>query len=124
VNDEGWPSAYANWLRVSHLASKDMVLVFSVGGGDAEKNISVNLVQALTYAKEVGAAIGGVVGRDGGYTARVADACVLIPVINPSTITPHTESFQALVWHLLVSHPALKTAEMKWESMRAGASSR
>ncbi len=122
VNDEGWDTTYVNWLRGSRLNLNDMVFIFSVGGGDAEKNISANLVQALEYAKEVGATICGVVGRNGGYTARVADACVLIPVVNPSTVTPHTESFQALVWHLLVSHPALRAAEMKWEAVRANTS--
>ncbi len=118
VNDDGWESCYANWLRGSHLNNADMVFVLSVGGGDAAKNISANLVRALEYAQEVGATICGIVGRDGGYTAQVADACVLVPVVNPSTITPHTESFQALVWHLLVSHPKLKAAEMKWESVQ------
>ena len=118
VNDDGWESCYANWLRGSHLNNADMVFVFSVGGGDATKNISANLTHALEYAREVGAAICGVVGRDGGYTAQVADACVLVPVVNPSTITPHTESFQALIWHLLVSHPKLRAAEMKWESLQ------
>lgn len=117
VNDDGWETTYVNWLRTSHLKADDMVFVFSVGGGDAERNISVNLVRALQYAKEVGATICGVVGRDGGFTAQVADGCVLIPVVNPETITPHTEAFQALVWHLLVSHPDVKTAEMKWESV-------
>ncbi len=119
VNDDGWDTSYSNWLRGSRLNSEDMVLVFSVGGGDAEKNVSANLVHALKYAKAVGARICGVVGRDGGYTAEVADACVLVPVVNSSTITPHTESFQALVWHLLVSHPNLKAAEMKWESVES-----
>lgn len=119
VNDEGWESAYSQWLRCSRLSSNDMVFVFSVGGGDADRNISGNLVKALQYAKEVGATICGVVGRDGGYTARVADACVVVPVVNQDTITPHTEAFQAIVWHLLVSHPAIKIAEMKWESVRA-----
>lgn len=118
INDDGWDTAYANWLRGSRLNSKDAVFVFSVGGGDAEHNVSANLVRALEYAQQVGAKIFGVVGRDGGHTARVADACVLVPVVNPATITPHTESFQALIWHLLVSHPRLKAAEMKWESMR------
>ena len=117
VNDEGWDSCYANWLRGSRLNEADMVFVFSVGGGDAKKNISANLVRALEYAREVGVTICGVVGRDGGYTAQVADACVLIPVVNPSAITPHTESFQAMVWHLLVSHPKLRVGEMKWESV-------
>jgi D-sedoheptulose 7-phosphate isomerase len=119
VNDEGWETAYAQWLRGSRLGSNDMVFVFSVGGGDVDRNISGNLVRALQYAKEVGATICGVVGRDGGYTARVADACVLVPVVNGDSVTPHTEAFQAIVWHLLVSHPAIKVAEMKWESVRA-----
>jgi D-sedoheptulose 7-phosphate isomerase len=122
VNDDGWETSYANWLRGSRLIANDMVFVFSVGGGDVKNKISANLVRALHVAKEVGATICGVVGRDGGYTAQVADACVLIPVVNPSAVTPHTESFQALVWHLLVSHPALKVAEMKWESVRAHSS--
>jgi D-sedoheptulose 7-phosphate isomerase len=116
VNDDGWDTAYVNWLRGSRLNSKDMVFIFSVGGGDVERNISSNLVRALQYAKQVGATICGVVGRDGGYTARVADACVVVPIVNPTTVTPHTESFQALVWHLLVSHPKVKASEMKWES--------
>jgi D-sedoheptulose 7-phosphate isomerase len=119
VNDEGWETCYANWLRGSRLNEADMVFVFSVGGGDAKKNISANLVRALEYAHEVRATICGVVGRDGGYTAQVADACVLIPVVNPSAITPHTESFQAIIWHLLVSHPKLRVAEMKWESVQS-----
>lgn len=118
VNDDGWETSFVNWLRGSRLKANDMVFVFSVGGGDLARNISVNLVRALQYAKEVGATICGVVGRDGGYTAQVADACVLIPVVDPETVTPHTESFQALVWHLLVSHPRLKASEMKWESTR------
>ena len=117
VNDEGWETCYANWLCGSRLSERDMVFIFSVGGGDAKKNISANLVRALEYARKVGAKICGIVGRDGGYTARVADVCILVPVVNPSTITPHTESFQALVWHLLVSHPKLKAAEMKWEAV-------
>jgi D-sedoheptulose 7-phosphate isomerase len=121
VNDDGWESCYSNWLRGCRLNNADMIFVFSVGGGDARKNISANLVRALDYAREVGARICGVVGRDGGYTAQVADACVLIPVVNSSTITPHTESFQAMIWHLLVSHPKLKIAEMKWESVQAPA---
>jgi D-sedoheptulose 7-phosphate isomerase len=121
VNDEGWDTCYANWLRGSRLNQADMVFVFSVGGGDAKKNISANLVRALEYAKEVRATVCGVVGRDGGYTAQVADACVLVPVVNPSTITPHTESFQAMIWHLLVSHPKLRVAEMKWESVQSQA---
>ncbi len=118
VNDDGWESVFANWLRGSRLGSEDMVFVFSVGGGDLERKVSPNLVKALDYAKGVGATICGVVGRDGGYTAKVADACVIVPTVNPQTVTPHTESFQAVIWHLLVSHPALKTAPMKWESTR------
>jgi D-sedoheptulose 7-phosphate isomerase len=117
VNDDGWETAYENWLRGSRLRGGDMVLVFSVGGGDAERNISVNLVNALRYAKEMGATICGIVGRDGGFTAQVADACVLIPVVNPATVTPHTESFQALVWHLIISHPRIRVSDMKWESV-------
>jgi len=116
VNDEGWETAYANWLRGSRLKAADMVFVFSVGGGDSERKISANLVRALEHAKQVGATICGVVGRDGGFTRRVADGCVVIPVVNAARATPHTESFQAVVWHLLVTHPKLKVAEMKWES--------
>jgi D-sedoheptulose 7-phosphate isomerase len=119
VNDEGWETCYANWLRGSRLNEADMVFVFSVGGGDARKNISANLVRALEYAQEVRATICGVVGRNGGYTAQVADACVLVPVVNPSSVTPHTESFQAMIWHLLVSHPKLRVADMKWESLQS-----
>lgn len=117
VNDEGWDTAYVNWLRGSRLSKRDMVFVFSVGGGDLDRNISSNLVRALQHAKEVGSRICGVVGRDGGFTAKVADACVIIPVVNPATITPHTEGFQAVLWHLIVTHPAIKAAEMKWESV-------
>ncbi|MCL5951477.1 MAG: SIS domain-containing protein [Chloroflexi bacterium] len=116
INDDGWETCYVNWLRGSRLCKQDIILVFSVGGGDAERNVSANLIRALDYAREVGASIVGIVGRNGGYTARVANACIIVPVINSSNVTPHTESFQALVWHLLVSHPKLKNAEMKWES--------
>ncbi|SRR6266478_4830141 len=116
INDDGWDTAYRNWLEGCHLTKRDVVFVFSVGGGDVGRNISTNLVRALQYAKEVGAKICGVVGRDGGFTAQVADACVLVPVVNSETVTPHTESFQAVIWHLLVSHPRLKLTEMKWES--------
>ena len=119
VNDDGWDTCYANWLRGSRLNKDDMVFVLSVGGGNAKKNISVNLVRALDYARAMRAVICGVVGRDGGYTAQVADVCVLVPVVNSSTITPHTESFQAMIWHLLVSHPKLRAAEMKWESVQS-----
>jgi D-sedoheptulose 7-phosphate isomerase len=118
INDEGWESVYANWLRTSRLSANDMLMVFSVGGGDAQRNISTNLVCALRYARERGAAICGVVGRDGGFTAQVADVSVIIPTVNPRTITPHAEEFQAVVWHLLVSHPDLIASEMKWESVR------
>jgi D-sedoheptulose 7-phosphate isomerase len=118
TNDEGWTSVFAEWLRVSRLRANDMILVFSVGGGNAEKNVSANLVAALQYARQVGVRIAGVVGRDGGYTAQVADACVIIPTVNAAHVTPHTEAFQAVVWHLLVSHPQLKVAETKWESVR------
>lgn len=118
INDEGWDSVYANWLRGSRLRASDLIFVFSVGGGDAERNISTNLVRALQYAKEVGARVCGVVGRDGGFTRKVADSCVLVSVPNPSTVTPHTESFQAMIWHLLASHPRVKMSEMKWESVK------
>jgi D-sedoheptulose 7-phosphate isomerase len=118
VNDDGWESSYASWLRVSRLDRKDAVLVFSVGGGNLEKNISANLVMALQYARKCAARIFGIVGRDGGYTAQVADACVIVPTVNPATLTAHAEAFQAVVWHLIVSHPALLANEMKWESVR------
>jgi len=118
VNDEGWESVFVNWFRGSRLSEKDGVFVFSVGGGDKERNISPNLVEALKYAQEVGAKIFGIVGRNGGYTAKAADACVIIPPINTETITPHTESFQAVVWHLIISHPDMKISEMKWESIK------
>lgn len=118
ANDEGWETVFAGWLRVSRLGEQDMVLVFSVGGGDLERNVSPNLVRALEYAKQVGAKVIGVVGRDGGYTARVADACVVVPTVNPAHVTPHAEAFQAVVWHLLVSHPQLKAVATKWESVR------
>jgi D-sedoheptulose 7-phosphate isomerase len=117
INDEGWASVFAAWLKVSRLSAKDCIFVFSVGGGNLEKNVSPNLVLALQYAKQVGARVAGVVGRDGGYTAQVADACVVVPTVNPETITPHAEAFQAIVWHLLVSHPALKASQTKWESL-------
>ena len=118
TNDEGWASVFIEWLKVSRLKKEDCVFVFSVGGGNVEKNVSPNLVSALQYAKETGATILGIVGRDGGYTAQVADACVIVPTVNPSNVTPHTEAFQAVVWHLLVSHPALKVAQTKWESTK------
>ena len=116
TNDEGWETVFVAWLKGSRLTPADAVFVFSVGGGSLEKNISPNLVRALQYANEVGATIAGIVGRDGGYTATVADACVIVPTVNPETVTPHAEAFQAVIWHLLVSHPLLKTHATKWES--------
>ena len=117
TNDEGWATVFSAWLKVSRLQQRDAVLVLSVGGGNVEKNVSPNIVSALDYAKSVGASILGIVGRDGGYTGRVADVCVIIPTVHPDRITPHTEAFQAVVWHLLVSHPALQQAATKWESL-------
>ncbi len=118
INDDGWDQSYVRWLMVSRLRRDDAVLVFSVGGGDAERHVSNNLVESLRLAREVGARIYGIVGRDGGFTAKVADACVIVPTVNSRTVTPHTEAFQAVVWHLIVSHPALAANEMKWESLR------
>jgi D-sedoheptulose 7-phosphate isomerase len=118
VNDDGWETVFENWLKGSRLTAKDCIFVFSVGGGNADKNVSVNLVNALRYAKETGAKVIGVVGRDGGYTAKVADACVIIPTVNEKTVTPQTEAFQAVVWHLIVSSPAMQKFEMKWESTK------
>ncbi len=117
VNDDGWDSSFARWLIGSHLRRGDTLFVLSVGGGNQEKNISANIVRALDLAKEVGTKIVGVVGRDGGYTAKIADAAVIIPTVSPDTVTPHAESFQAVIWHLIVSHPRLKENEMKWESV-------
>jgi D-sedoheptulose 7-phosphate isomerase len=116
TNDEGWSTIFVEWLKVSRLRTNDALFVFSVGGGNLEKNISPNLVTALQFGKEVGCTILGVVGRDGGYTAKVADACVVVPTVNPENVTPHSEAFQAVVWHLLVSHPKLKANQTKWES--------
>jgi len=118
VNDDGWETTYSNWLRGSNLNQNDIVFVFSVGGGHLEKNISANIVRSLELAQKVGAKIFGVVGRDGGYTAQVADACVVIPPVNDENVTPHTEGFQAIIWHLLVSHPDLQKYDMKWESVK------
>jgi D-sedoheptulose 7-phosphate isomerase len=118
VNDEGWDTSFSEWLKVSRLSKADAVLVFSVGGGSKEKNVSNNLVLALEHAKAVGARIFGIVGKDGGFTARVADACVIVPTVSPDRITPHTEGMAAVVWHLLVTHPALKRAATKWESVK------
>jgi D-sedoheptulose 7-phosphate isomerase len=118
VNDDGWPSVFADWLAVSRLGPRDLVFVLSVGGGDLARGISPNVVRALEYARSLGVAIAGIVGRDGGFTARVADACVVVPTVNDAAVTPHTEAFQALLCHLLVSHPALKLRDGKWESTR------
>ena len=117
TNDEGWATVFVEWLKTSKLSARDAVFVFSVGGGNLEKNISANLVMALQHAKTVGAKVAGVVGRDGGYTAQVADACVIVPTVNEETITPHSEALQSVVWHLLVSHPKLKANQTKWESV-------
>ena len=115
INDDGWNGVFSKWLEVSKINEKDVIFVFSVGGGNIEKNISMNIVEALKLSKSVGAKVIGVVGRDGGYTKLVSDACVVIPTVNPETVTPHTESFQAVVWHMIVSHPKMKKNEMKWE---------
>ena len=118
TNDEGWAGVFEGWLRVSRLRESDALLIFSVGGGNPEKQVSPNLVAAIQYARTVGAKITGIVGRDGGYTAQNADACVIVPTVNAKHVTPHAEAFQAVIWHLLVTHPALKQAETKWESVR------
>jgi D-sedoheptulose 7-phosphate isomerase len=117
INDEGWDTAFANWLKVSRLGPRDCVLVFSVGGGDLVRKVSINLVRALEHAKTVGARIGAIVGRDGGFTATVADACVSIPTVSAERVTAHAEAFQAVVWHMLVAHPRLQAAPMRWESL-------
>ena len=116
TNDEGWATVFVEWLKVSKLQPKDSLFIFSVGGGNLERNISPNLVHAIKFAKSVGAKVTGVIGRDGGYTAQMADALVIVPTINPETVTPHSEAFQAVIWHLLVSHPKLKANPTKWES--------
>ena len=118
TNDEGWSSIFDSWLKVSRLRPEDTILVLSVGGGDLERQVSPNLVAAVRYAKSIGSKVLGLVGRDGGYTATVADACVVVPTVNPLHVTPHSEAFQAVIWHLLVSHPDLKQVETKWESLR------
>jgi D-sedoheptulose 7-phosphate isomerase len=117
TNDEGWASVFVEWLKGSRLRSEDALMVFSVGGGNVEKNVSPNLVSALQYAKEVGASVLGIVGREGGYTAKVADVCCIVPTVNPQNVTPHSEAFQAVIWHLLVSHPKLKVQQTKWETV-------
>jgi D-sedoheptulose 7-phosphate isomerase len=118
TNDEGWSTVFAEWLKGSRLNEKDALLILSVGGGNLEKNVSPNLVAALQLAKERGASVLGIVGRDGGYTAKVADVAIIIPTVNPNNVTPHSEAFQAVVWHLFVSHPKLKVAQTKWESTK------
>jgi D-sedoheptulose 7-phosphate isomerase len=118
TNDEGWAGVFEAWLKVSRLRADDALLVFSVGGGNLEKNVSPNLVAAVRHAKSVGATVTGIVGRDGGYTSQQADACVIVPTVNPTHVTPHAEAFQAVIWHLLVSHPALKVAQTMWESVK------
>jgi len=118
TNDEGWETVFVEWLKVSRLRPQDVIFVFSVGGGNLEKNVSPNLVRALQYGKEVGATILGIVGRDGGYTAKVGDAVCIIPTVNPEAVTPHSEAFQAVIWHLLVTHPVLKARQTKWEGVR------
>lgn len=124
TNDEGWETVFVEWLRGSRLNTRDGLLVLSVGGGDLERNVSPNLVRAVQYGKQVGATVCGIVGRDGGYTAKVADACVIVPTVNPAHVTPHAEAFQAVVWHLVVTHPAIKIAATKWESTAADNSRR
>jgi D-sedoheptulose 7-phosphate isomerase len=118
TNDEGWSTVFVEWLKVSRLTAGDLILILSVGGGNLEKNVSPNLVRALDYAREIGTSVIGIVGKDGGYTAKVATACAIIPTVNADHITPHAEAFQAVVWHLLVSHPNLKSSPTKWESIR------
>ncbi|MEK7565064.1 MAG: SIS domain-containing protein [Patescibacteria group bacterium] len=118
INDDGWAGVFSQWLRISQLQSRDMIFILSVGGGNLEKNVSPNLVKAMQYAKGVGAKIVGIVGRDGGYTAQIADACIIVPTVNSINITPHTEAFQAVIWHLLVSHPKLKAVPTKWETIK------
>ncbi len=118
INDDGWESVFAEWLKGCRLSKNDGVFIFSVGGGNLEKNISTNLVRALQYAKELGVKVLGIVGRDGGFTGQVADACLIVPTVNANTTTPHTEAFQSIIWHLIVSHPRMRLSEMKWESMK------
>ncbi|MFA5628918.1 MAG: SIS domain-containing protein [Dehalococcoidales bacterium] len=118
INDNGWEQVFVEWLKISRLSANDAVFVFSVGGGSIENGISVNLVKALQFAKSKCVTVLGIVGRDGGYTAKIADSCIVIPTVNKDTLTPHTESFQALIWHLIVTHPKLKSSEMKWESLK------
>jgi len=118
TNDEGWATVFSEWLKGSRINAKDGLLIFSFGGGNLEKNVSPNLVSAIQVAKSVGASVVGIVGRDGGYTAQQATACVIVPTVNPTHVTPHSEAFQAVIWHLFVSHPKLKVAQTKWESTK------
>jgi len=118
TNDEGWATVFSEWLKGSRISAKDGLLIFSVGGGNLEKNVSPNLVSAIQLAKKAGASVIGIVGRDGGYTAKEATACVIVPTVNPAHVTPHSEAFQAVIWHLFVSHPKLKVAPTKWESTK------
>lgn len=118
TNDEGWSTIFSEWLKISKLSDNDLLFIFSVGGGNLKKNVSINLVEALKYGKRVGSKIVGIVGRDGGYTAKVSDACLVIPTVNQKTVTPHSEAFQSVIWHLLVSHPKLKSKQTKWESLK------
>lgn len=118
TNDEGWSTVFSEWLKISKLSDNDLLFIFSVGGGNLKKNVSINLVEALKYGKRVGSKIVGIVGRDGGYTAKVSDACLVIPTVNQETVTPHSEAFQSVIWHLLVSHPKLKSKQTKWESLK------
>ncbi len=118
TNDEGWSTVFSEWLKISKLSDKDMLFIFSVGGGNLKKKVSTNLVEALKYGKSIGSKIVGIVGRDGGYTAKVSDTCLIIPTVNPKNITPHSEAFQSIIWHLLVSHPKLKSKQTKWESLK------
>jgi len=119
TNDEGWSTVFLEWLKISKLSNNDMLFIFSVGGGNLKKKVSPNLVEALKYGKHIGCKIVGIVGRDGGYTAKVSDACIVIPTVNSETITPHSEAFQSVIWHLLVSHPKLKSKQTKWESLKS-----
>lgn len=119
TNDEGWSTVFLEWLKISKLSNNDMLFIFSVGGGNLKKKVSPNLVEALKYGKHIGSKIVGIVGRDGGYTAKVSDACIVIPTVNSETITPHSEAFQSVIWHLLVSHPKLKSKQTKWESLKS-----
>jgi D-sedoheptulose 7-phosphate isomerase len=114
TNDEGWSTVFSEWLKISKLSSKDCIFILSVGGGDKGKNVSPNIVEAIDYAKVVGSKIIGIVGRDGGYTAKHSDCCLIIPTVNPNSVTPHSESFQSVIWHLMVSHPKLKSNSTKW----------